>query len=69
MFRHCHSRKLAPLHCKAVLLLVLQGTYLFALPGSPSACKDAWDDLVHQPDYRHRPAILWKLCHALSKVV
>ena len=32
------------------------GTYLFALPGSPSACRDAWDDLlVHQLDYRHRP--------------
>ncbi len=35
---------------------VAQGTYLFALPGSPSACRDAWDDiLVHQLDYRHRP--------------
>ncbi len=28
-------------------------TYLFALPGSPGACKDAWDDIpVHQLDYR-----------------
>jgi molybdenum cofactor biosynthesis protein B len=35
---------------------VADGTYLFALPGSPSACRDAWDDLlVHQLDYRHRP--------------
>ena len=35
---------------------VAGGTYLFALPGSPSACRDAWDDLlVHQLDYRHRP--------------
>ena len=35
---------------------VAGGTFLFALPGSPSACKDAWDDLlVHQLDYRHRP--------------
>ena len=35
---------------------VAQGTYLFALPGSPSACRDAWDDiLVHQLDYRHKP--------------
>ncbi|MFV1601292.1 MULTISPECIES: molybdenum cofactor biosynthesis protein B [unclassified Phaeobacter] len=32
------------------------GTYLFALPGSPGACKDAWDEiLVKQLDYRHRP--------------
>jgi molybdenum cofactor biosynthesis protein B len=35
---------------------VAQGTYLFALPGSPGACKDAWDEiLVHQLDYRHLP--------------
>ncbi|MEM7473277.1 MAG: molybdenum cofactor biosynthesis protein B [Pseudomonadota bacterium] len=35
---------------------VAQGTYLFALPGSPGACKDAWDEiLVHQLDYRHKP--------------
>lgn len=35
---------------------VANGTYLFALPGSPGACKDAWDEiLVKQLDYRHRP--------------
>lgn len=35
---------------------VANGTYLFALPGSSGACKDAWDDiLVHQLDYRHPP--------------
>ncbi|MEM9270434.1 MAG: molybdenum cofactor biosynthesis protein B [Pseudomonadota bacterium] len=35
---------------------VANGTYLFALPGSPSACRDAWDEiLVKQLDYRHRP--------------
>ncbi|MFA8441049.1 molybdenum cofactor biosynthesis protein B [Yoonia sp.] len=35
---------------------VAQGTYLFALPGSPGACKDGWDEiLVKQLDYRHRP--------------
>lgn len=35
---------------------VAQGTYLFALPGSPGACKDAWDEiLAPQFDYRHRP--------------
>ncbi len=26
---------------------VAGGTYLFALPGSPGACKDAWDDILH----------------------
>lgn len=35
---------------------VAVGTYLFALPGSPSACRDAWDEiLAMQLDYRHRP--------------
>ena len=35
---------------------VANGTYLFALPGSPGACRDAWDEiLMWQFDYRHRP--------------
>ena len=35
---------------------VAGGTYLFALPGSPGACKDAWDEILKfQLDYRHRP--------------
>ena len=35
---------------------VAQGTYLFALPGSPGACKDGWDEILkHQLDYRFRP--------------
>lgn len=35
---------------------VAHGTYMFALPGSPSACRDAWDEiLAPQFDYRHRP--------------
>ena len=35
---------------------VAKGTYIFALPGSPGACKDAWDEiLVHQLDSRTTP--------------
>ena len=35
---------------------VAGGTYLFALPGSPGACRDAWDEILQwQLDYRHRP--------------
>jgi molybdenum cofactor biosynthesis protein B len=35
---------------------VAHGTYLFALPGSPGACRDAWDEILKaQFDYRHRP--------------
>jgi len=35
---------------------VAGGTYLFALPGSPGACRDAWDAILQpQFDYRHMP--------------
>ncbi len=35
---------------------VAGGTYLFALPGSPGACKDGWDEILSkQLDYRHLP--------------
>ena len=57
MFRFLSFQKIgtSTLQSRAVAG-VAGGTYLFALPGSPSACKDAWDDLlVHQLDYRHRP--------------
>jgi len=35
---------------------VARGTYLFALPGSPGACRDGWEMILkYQLDYRHRP--------------
>jgi molybdopterin adenylyltransferase len=35
---------------------VVQGKYVFCLPGSPGACRDGWDEiLMHQLDYRHKP--------------
>ena len=35
---------------------VLNATYIFVLPGSPGACKDAWDGILKaQLDYRHMP--------------
>jgi len=35
---------------------VAGATYIFALPGSPGACKDAWDGIIgSQLDYRHGP--------------
>ena len=35
---------------------VAGATYIFVLPGSPGACKDAWDGIfAAQLDYRHRP--------------
>lgn len=36
--------------------VVARGTYIFACPGSPSACRDAWDGILKdQLDIRHRP--------------
>ena len=47
---------------------VADGTYLFALPGSPSACRDGWDDiLVHQLDNRIRPCNLVELMPRLNE--
>jgi molybdenum cofactor biosynthesis protein B len=35
---------------------VANATYIFCLPGSPGACKDAWDEILRfQLDYRYRP--------------
>jgi molybdenum cofactor biosynthesis protein B len=47
---------------------VAGGTYLFALPGSPGACKDAWDEiLVHQLDVRHKPCNFVELMPRLKE--
>jgi molybdenum cofactor biosynthesis protein B len=35
---------------------VAGATYIFCLPGSPGACRDAWDGILgSQLDYRHMP--------------
>jgi len=35
---------------------VVNATFVFVLPGSPGACKDAWDGILRQQfDYRHMP--------------
>jgi molybdenum cofactor biosynthesis protein B len=47
---------------------VTQGTFLFALPGSTGACKDAWDMiLVHQLDSTHKPCNLVQLMPRLME--
>ena len=48
---------------------IANGKYLFALPGSPSACKDAWDEILSfQLDYRFRPCNLVELMPRLKEV-
>jgi molybdenum cofactor biosynthesis protein B len=47
---------------------VAHGTYIFALPGSPGACKDAWDEiLVHQLDSRFKPCNFVELMPRLKE--
>jgi len=47
---------------------VANGTYLFALPGSTGAVKDAWDDiLMWQLDSRHRPCNFVELMPRLKE--
>jgi molybdenum cofactor biosynthesis protein B len=47
---------------------VSRGTYLFALPGSTSACREAWDDIiVWQLDSRHKPCNLVELMPRLME--
>ena len=49
---------------------VAGGTYLFALPGSPGACRDGWEDIItHQLDNRHRPCNLVELMPRLQEHV
>lgn len=47
---------------------VAGGTYLFALPGSPGACRDAWDEILRlQLDSRHRPCNLVEIMPRLEE--
>jgi molybdenum cofactor biosynthesis protein B len=47
---------------------VAGNTYLFALPGSPGACRDGWDEiLVHQLDIRFRPCNFAELLPRLGE--
>lgn len=57
LFRHISFAKIgtSTIQSRAVAG-VAGGTYLFSLPGSPSACRDGWDEILrYQLDIRHRP--------------
>ena len=57
MFRWMSFKKIGTSALQSRALAgVSKGTYIFCLPGSPSACRDGWDNiLVHQLDIRHKP--------------
>jgi molybdopterin adenylyltransferase len=47
---------------------VARGTYLFALPGSTGACRDAWDGILEaQLDIRHKPCNFAELLPRLQE--
>lgn len=47
---------------------VAKGTYVFCLPGSPGACKDAWEGILKwQFDNRHRPCNLVEIMPRLQE--
>ncbi len=47
---------------------VVKGTYVFSLPGSPNACKDAWDEILkHQLDIRHKPCNFVEIMERLNE--
>lgn len=47
---------------------VAGGTYLFALPGSPGACRDGWDQILKdQLDIRHKPCNFAELMPRLQE--
>ncbi|KXF78415.1 molybdenum cofactor biosynthesis protein B [Paramesorhizobium deserti] len=47
---------------------VVNATFVFVLPGSPGACRDAWDHILQsQLDYRHKPCNFVEIMPRLSE--
>mgnify|MGYP001982916391 CR=1 FL=1 len=47
---------------------IAKNTFVFSLPGSPGACKDAWENIIKaQLDNRNRPCNLVELMPRLSE--
>jgi molybdenum cofactor biosynthesis protein B len=47
---------------------VAKGTYIFCLPGSPGACRDAWEGILKaQLDNRHRPCSFVEIMPRLTE--
>ena len=69
IFRYISYKKIKTSSIQSRTLAgVANGTYIFCLPGSPSACKDAWDNIiVHQLDSNNKPCNLVELIPSLKK--
>ena len=57
LFRMLSYQKIATSTIQSRAMAAIAGkSLIFALPGSPGACKDAWDDILqYQLDIRHKP--------------
>ena len=69
IFRYISFKKIgtSSLQSRAIGGLADQ-TFIFALPGSPSACKDAWDQILKfQLDSRTKPCNLVELIPRLKE--
>ena len=69
IFRYISFKKIgtSSLQSRAIAGLA-KDKFIFALPGSPGACKDAWDDILkHQLDSRTKPCNLVELIPRIFK--
>ena len=69
IFRYISFKKIgtSSLQSRAIGGLA-HSTFIFALPGSPSACKDAWDEILKfQLDSRTKPCNLVELLPRLKE--
>ncbi len=70
LFRYLSFKKIGTSTIQSRALAgVSNGTYIFVLPGSPSACRDAWNDILsHQLDFRHKPCNFVEIMPRLLKI-
>ncbi|MEK9612054.1 MAG: molybdenum cofactor biosynthesis protein B [Alphaproteobacteria bacterium] len=71
LFRHLSLQKIGTSTVQSRALAgVAGGTYLFALPGSPSGCRDGWDEILrYQLDIRHKPCNFVEIMPRLTESV
>tara|TARA_B100001123_G_scaffold338638_1_gene383325 strand:+ start:646 stop:1179 length:534 start_codon:yes stop_codon:yes gene_type:complete len=69
LFRQISYKKIGTSTIQSRALgVIVKGVYVFCLPGSPNACKDAWDDiLINQLDIRYRPCNFIELIPRLNE--
>lgn len=71
LFRHLSFEKIGTSTVQSRALAgVAGGTYLFALPGSPSGCRDGWDGILrYQLDIRHKPCNFVEIMPRLAESI